>query len=103
MDHVAALASMIEPSVKKRLIKSFFIILVCLGVVLQVLGAPVSFGDLNGSEDDFSSSLLMGLSVPSSDFPLSSAFSSSSALLPSISTRKHLHLYFLFHPPLLDL
>ena len=103
MCHVAALASMIEPSVKKRLIKSFFIILVCLGVMLQVLGAPVSFGDLNGSEDDFISSLLMGLTVPSNEFPLSPVFGSFSAPIPSISTRKHMHLYFLFHPPLLDL
>ena len=37
--------------------------LICVGIVLQMLGAPLSFCDLDGSDDDFTSSLLMGFCV----------------------------------------
>jgi len=44
-----------------------FIALLCLGVFLQMLGLPVTFWDLNGSDEDFVSALLMGVSIISND------------------------------------
>lgn len=77
-----------------------FIVLICLGVVLQMLGAPISFWDLNGSEDDFISALLMGVAVLS-DGPHYSPFHSS-VLIPLIWAPSYhfLHEYVHFHPPL---
>jgi hypothetical protein len=74
------------------------IALLCAGVFLQMLGAPISFWDLDGSEDDLVSSLLLGLAIPSAPAHFSTPLFS---LLPphaSVPAR-----YFLdehFHPPL---
>jgi hypothetical protein len=38
-----------------------FLVLICLSVLLHMLGAPIIFWDLDGSEDDFISTLLMGV------------------------------------------
>jgi hypothetical protein len=103
MHHVESLASIIERSLKRRLIKSLFIILICLGVLLQMLGTPVSFAELNGTEDDCLSSLLMGVTVPSSEITLSPVYVSCPAPIPTIALPHHMDPYLLFDPPLLDL
>jgi hypothetical protein len=77
-----------------------FIGLLCLGVFLQMLGAPVTFWDLVGSDDDFISALLMGLAVLTREphyLPLHSSF-----LVHLISAPPYSYLYehVLFHPPL---
>ena len=75
---------------------AIFIGLVCLGVFLQMLGAPVSFWSLEGSQDDFVSTLLMDLTVPSI---------ASSYAPPLLSTvfYNFLHEHTPFRPPLLIL
>ena len=77
-----------------------FIGLLCLGVFLQMLGAPVSFWDLDGSEDDFISSLLMGVAVLSSDPHYSPVHSSLLIRLISAPRYSFLYEHVLFHPPL---
>jgi hypothetical protein len=74
------------------------ITLLCAGVFLQMLGAPISFWDLDGSEDDFVSSLLLGLAISSAPPHFSTPLFS---LLPpqaSVPARYFLHEH--FHPPL---
>jgi hypothetical protein len=76
-----------------------FLGLVCLGVLLQMLGAPIIFWDLHGSEDDFISTILMGLTVHS-DAPFSLPLLSF-LLTIHISTASYifLHEHSLFRPP----
>ena len=81
--------------------KSCLVVLVCIGVVLQMLGAPVSFLDLDGADDDFISSLLMGACVLTGD-PHISPLHSFPSVVPSSAPRySFLHEGFLFHPPIL--
>jgi hypothetical protein len=71
-----------------------------LGVCFQVLGAPISFWDLNGSDDVFVSALLMGLTVPSGEKPLLSSCNIVFAyILPPLIYR-YQGRSSLFHPPL---
>ena len=79
--------------------KSFVIVFLCIGVVLQMLGAPVSFWDLDGSDDDFISSLLMGACVLSGG-PHISAFHSFLSSAPIVAPQYSLlQEKLLFHPP----
>lgn len=74
------------------------IVLLGIGVLLQILGAPVSFLDLNGSYDDFISSVLIGACIIEDPHIslLRYFFSVSPTLGPPYS---FLHEGFLFHPP----
>jgi|GEM_PF-1653579 hypothetical protein len=74
------------------------ITLICAGVFLQMLGAPISFWDLDGSEDDFVSSLLLGLAIPSEPAHFSTALFS--LLPPHASAPARYFLDEHFHPPL---
>jgi hypothetical protein len=76
-----------------------FLGLICLGVLLHMLGAPIIFWDLDGSEDDFISTLLMGLTVHS-DTPYSLALRSCLlTLLLSTVSYMFLHEHSFFRPP----
>jgi hypothetical protein len=74
--------------------------LLCVGVFLQMLGAPVSFWDLDGSADDFVSSLLMGLTVPSAPPPYLPLLCHLVASHQSGAPPYPLYEHPLFHPPL---
>ena len=78
----------------------FIILLLCLGVFLQILGAPISFCDLNGSEDDFTSALLMGLTVPTAEQHLSLSSNIVFAYIIPASICRYRGRSELFHPPL---
>jgi hypothetical protein len=83
-----------------RIGKVCLIAIICVGIFSQILGAPVSYWELDGSDDDFISSLLMGASVHTEDQHISS-FNSFLSLI-SISAPRYLFLHesFLFHPPI---
>jgi hypothetical protein len=79
--------------------KSSLIVLVCIGVVLQMLGAPISFWDLDGSDDDFISSLLMGACILTGDPHISRFHSFLTVVQTSAPRYSFLHEDFPFHPP----
>jgi hypothetical protein len=87
-------ASHVHPAV-------FFVIgLLCLCVTMQILGVPVSFWDMNETEDLVESSLLEGFSLPSTAPELSVSryrkfYSPSPPLKYDILLAQSL-----FHPPL---
>lgn len=74
--------------------------LLCLGVVLQILGVPISFWDFTDADDLFTASVATGFAI------LSPAFSASplSQYLVGFGIRvlsyRHLSESMLFHPPL---
>jgi hypothetical protein len=76
------------------------IAILCIGVFLQILGAPVTFWDLNGSDDDFISSLLMGASVQTEAQHISPFHSFLSVVPISGPQYSFLQESFLFHPPI---
>lgn len=47
------------------------VILICLSVLLEILGVPVTFWDLTDSDDPFTTSIMMGLTVVSSPVAVS--------------------------------
>ena len=97
----ALVCSLMSALAKKLKIgRWLFIGLICLGVVLQMLGAPISFWDLNGSEDDFISALLMGVAVLSGEPHYSPLHSSLLIRLISAPRYSFLYEHVLFHPPL---
>ena len=77
-----------------------FIGLICVGIVLQMLGAPISFCDLDGSDDDFISSLLMGFCVLASNLYYSPAHLSLTIGPIADSSYSFLYEDILFRPPL---
>ena len=81
------------------MLRGICIALLCLGVFLQMMGAPISFWDLTDSGDDFVSAVVMGFAIlPSALQYCPGQFSHVIALTPS-------HLYeflgdlVLFRPP----
>lgn len=86
-----------------KLAKSCLIAFLCMGVFLQILGAPVSFLESDGSEDIFISSLLTGACVHTEDQHIPPFSSFLSAV--SISARHYSfqHESLLFHPPIFAL
>jgi len=82
-----------------KMARSSLIVLLCMGVVLQVLGAPISFWDLDGSDDDFISSLLMGACILSGYLHISPFHSYPSIVPISAAGYSFLHEHFLFRPP----
>ena len=91
---------MVGPRRLSAIINASFVGLLCLGVFLQMLGAPLSFWDLDGSDDDFVSSLLVGLAVPSTpphDMSLHSYLSHRDRSAPAY---RLLYENLLFHPPI---
>ena len=77
-----------------------FVSALCCGVILQMLGVPVTFWDLDDTADFFSTSLLEGFAVPSNG-PM--VFPWSRAVFAAIVGER---LYYslspplVFHPPL---
>ena len=91
---------MVGPRKLSAIINASFVGLLCLGVFLQMLGAPLNFWDLDGSDDDLVSSLLVGLAVPSAqphDMPLHSYLLYCDRSAP---TYRLLYENLLFHPPI---
>ena len=80
-------------------VNSYFIVLVCIGVLLQMLGAPVSFLDVDGADDEFISSLLRGACILTGDLHISPFHSLLSVVLTSAPRYSFLEEGFLFHPP----
>jgi hypothetical protein len=76
------------------------ITLLCVGVLLQMLGVPVSFVDLDGSDDDFVSILLISSALPPAQ--LQDTLLRSSRFHPDrpASAYRVLRENMLFHPPL---
>ena len=83
-----------------KIAKSCLILIICVGVFLQMLGAPVSFWDLDGYDHDFISSLLMGACVHTEDQHISPFHSFLSVISISAPRYSFLHESFLFHPPI---
>jgi hypothetical protein len=77
-----------------------FIGLICIGVVLQMLGTPITLWDLHGSDDHFISVLLMGFCVLSCSQHFSPLYSSLSVIHISAPRYSFLSEHILFHPPL---
>ena len=91
---------MVGPQRLSAIINASFVGLLCLGVFLQMLGSPLSFWDLNGSDDEFVSSLLVGLAVPSAQphaMPLHSYLLHRDGSAPAYCL---LYENVLFHPPI---
>jgi hypothetical protein len=72
----------------------------CIGVLLEMLGVPVSFVDLDGSDAYFVSSLLISSALPSD--PLQDTSLRPSLFYPDRSAPPYriLRENMLFHPPL---
>jgi len=83
-----------------RIARVCLIVIICLGVLFQMLGAPVSFWDLDGSDDDFISSLLMGTCVHAESQHISRFLSFLSVVRISAPRYSSLQESFLFHPPI---
>lgn len=75
------------------------ILLMCSGILFQILGVPITFGDLSGSDDDFISHVLMGLSVLSGNNEHAPLHSFLSLAVISSLSYFFLHEHILFHPP----
>ena len=78
----------------------FMISLLCLGILLQILGVAVSFWDLNGSDDPFTTSLLSGFAVLPSESVLSPLVHCLFAIIAIESSYQYLRQDRLFRPPL---
>ena len=78
----------------------FITILLCLGILLQILGVPVSFWDLNGSDDPFTTSLMIGFAVLPSRLVESPLLQCIRAFTKTEPSYQRLRQYMLFHPPL---
>jgi len=78
---------------------SAFLVLICLGVLFQMLGAPITIWNLDGSQDDFVSGLLMGIAFHSAEPYTPPLFSY--LFTPIMSTADYNFLYerMFFHPP----
>jgi hypothetical protein len=75
------------------------ILFMCLGILFQILGVPVTFGDLSGSDDDFISNVLMGLSVLSGNNDHAPLHSFLSLAVISSLSYFFLHEHIFLHPP----
>lgn len=82
--------------------KGALICILCLAVFLQILGAPVTFSNLEGLDDPFVQSILIGLAIlcaPSS----SSSESSFSTLVQRLEQLySPVYVSIFFRPPLLS-
>jgi len=83
-------------------IRSSFLLLIgllCIGILLQILGVPLTFWDLDGSSDLVESSLLEGFAIVSNEPVLSPSLQS----LYLSNTHSLAYLlspqYLFFHPP----
>jgi hypothetical protein len=76
-----------------------FVTILCVGVLLQMLGTPITLWNLDGLDDDFVSVLLMGIAVHSTTHhpPLRSYLITP---LPSAAAYAFRHEHTLFRPPL---
>jgi hypothetical protein len=89
-----------EAADSSHVFRCLLIVLLCLGILLQILGASVSFWDLNGSDDPFTASVLLSYAVlwtPSVPYPLRQCFV---AIQGTPSRQQYLHQQMLFRPPL---
>ena len=77
------------------------IVALCIGIVLHILGASVSFWDLNAASDLVESSLLEGFTLISDEAPWSPQFCS--VVLSSMTSSNYRLVVsnVFFHPPLL--
>lgn len=73
--------------------------LLCVGILLQILGAPLTFWDLDGSCDLVESSLLEGFAIVSDEPVLSPLLRSSSLSSTDPLTCPFAPQYLFFHPP----
>jgi hypothetical protein len=80
----------------------FLVLLLCLSVFLQVLGAPVSFHNLNGSADPREFSALEGVSLLSVASQYSTIVVSTASLMPFRNLPHLLEPVAIFHPPILN-
>lgn len=78
----------------------FIVSLLCVGILLQILGVAVSFWDLNGSDDPFTTSLLSGFAVLPNESVLSPLLHCLFASIVAGSSYQYLRQDMLFRPPL---
>ena len=76
------------------------IALLCLGIVLQILGAPVSFLDFNDSDDPFTTSVAIGFALPTNGCLASHLLQCLVGFTNTASIYHHLFPTSLFRPPL---
>ena len=81
-------------------VKSWLILIICAGVFLQILGAPISFWDLDDADHDFTSSLLVGACVQTENQHISPFYSFLSVVSIPAPRYSYLHESFLLHPPI---
>ena len=84
-----------------RIIDALFLIgLLCVGIMLQILGAPRSFWNLDSSSDPVASSLLEGLSLVSHAPMVSTSFPYVFAFDTPSPAYQFAAQHCFFHPPL---
>lgn len=76
------------------------ILLLCLGVLMQILGVAVSFWDLNDTDDPFAASLITGFAVLPADSVMSPLLQTLLGFTLTGASYEHLAHGMLFHPPL---
>ena len=75
-------------------------VLLCLGVLLQILGVAVSFWDLNDTDDPFAASPITGFAVLPTDSVMSPLLQTLLGFTLTGASYEHLAQGMLFHPPL---
>ena len=83
-----------------EVLRIFVVVVLCVGVLLQILGVAVSFWELHGSDDPFYISLMTGFALVSSECPLSPLLTTVLQFTPLSFCIECLRPYLLFHPPL---
>jgi hypothetical protein len=77
------------------------ILLLCLAICFQLLGAPGTLLDFADSEDDFQASVMIGYTIASGAFSPLSYLISDFAVTEASSIHPFIPAFALFHPPLL--
>jgi hypothetical protein len=76
------------------------ILLLCLAICFQLLGAPGTLFDFADSEDDFQASVMVGYTITSDTPVFFPSLTSFVGFTKNASTPMLLRLYNFFHPPL---
>ena len=78
----------------------FLTAVLCLSVVLQILGDPLTFWDLTDSDDTFTTSVMTGLTVISAAMAMAPLVEQLVSLVLPPSNYHYLGQQSLFRPPL---
>ena len=76
------------------------ILLLCLAICFQLLGAPGTLFDFTDSEDDFQASVMFGYTITSDTPVIFPSLTSFVGFTKIVSVPVLLRLYNFFHPPL---